>query len=598
MPAVERADFARSADALPCGDRVMAQDENVVISEPPRPPPDAPDEPTVVDAAGRKNDDTVSSDTAVTAARSSGVTTASPLILQGEELARAIALLRLVVLAGLAGLVAVWLQPRPSPGRALATISTVITVLVSLGLLVELRDVNKLDRRKLLVQGLSCVVTILAMTYYVGVFSPTIIAMYIGIYFFGLSDSVASGWTIYATGAFGYLVLNVLAMLGVIATDQAVFQLVDPQPAAMFAVLFVCQVLFAATFWMARRSRAATLAAFERLERAMRQIKKRDALLDEAMADLERERGAKLGRFTDQQVGEYAVGEVIGRGAMGEVYKAWHEQSGRAVAVKFLNPALVGESASVERFLREAEVAAKLDSRHVVRILDSGIADGATPYLVMELLIGTDLAQQLREKKRLGMSATLALVQEVAQALAAADDANVVHRDLKPQNLFHAEQGGERLWKVLDFGVSKMIDDASNLTMGAAVGTPSYMSPEQARGEDVDHRADVFALGVIAYRVLTGRPAFTAPDSVTTLYNVAHVQPVRPSDLVRTGIDVERVLALALAKDKKRRFSSALMFATALREAARQRLDERLRRDADELLDKQPWGQDVLVKVA
>ena len=143
MPAVERADFARSADALPCGDRVMAQDENVVISEPPRPPPDASDEPTVVDAAGRKNDDTVSSDTAVTAARSSGVTTASPLILQGEELARAIALLRLVVLAGLAGLVAVWLQPRPSPGRALATISTVITVLVSLGLLVELRDVNK-----------------------------------------------------------------------------------------------------------------------------------------------------------------------------------------------------------------------------------------------------------------------------------------------------------------------------------------------------------------------------------------------------------------------------------------------------------------------
>ena len=109
MPAVERADFARSADALPCGDRVMAQDENVVISEPPRPPPDASDEPTVVDAAGRKNDDTVSSDTAVTAARSSGVTTASPLILQGEELARAIALLRLVVLAGLAGLGAVWL---------------------------------------------------------------------------------------------------------------------------------------------------------------------------------------------------------------------------------------------------------------------------------------------------------------------------------------------------------------------------------------------------------------------------------------------------------------------------------------------------------
>ncbi len=590
------------------------EEEDVVISEPPRPPPDASDEPTVVEAPNpsrRQGDDpdatpvgdTVTSGTGLTALSSfrgtrSGVTTASPLILRGEELARTVALLRLVVLAGLAGLVAIWLQPRESPGRMLATVTSVITVGLSLWLLIEFRDANKLDRKKLLVQGMSCVVTILAMTYYVGVFSPTIIAMYIGIYFFGLGDSVLSGWMIYATGAAGYLVLNILAMTGVIATDQAVFRLRHPEPAAMFAVLFVCQVLFAATFWMARRSRAATLAAFERLERAARQIKKRDALLDEAMADLDRERGAKVGRFTDQQVGEYAVGEVIGRGAMGEVYKGWQQRVERYVAVKFLNPALVGDAGSMERFLREAEVAGKIDSRHVVRILDTGIADGTTPYLVMELLEGVDLAQQLREKKRLGMSATLELIAQVAQALAAADEANIVHRDLKPQNLFLADLGAERAWKVLDFGVSKMIDNASNLTMGAAVGTPSYMSPEQARGEEVDHRADVFALGVIAYRVLTGRPAFTAPDSVSTLYNVAHVQPVRPGDLVRVGPDVERALALALAKDKARRFSSALMFATALREAARQRLDDRLRRDADELLREHPWGVDTLTKVA
>jgi serine/threonine-protein kinase len=151
------------------------------------------------------------------------------------------------------------------------------------------------------------------------------------------------------------------------------------------------------------------------------------------------------------------------------------------------------------------------------------------------------------------------------------------------------------VWKVLDFGVSKINDVASTLTQGAAVGTPSYMSPEQARGQEVDHRADVFALGVVAYRAMTGRPAFTAPDSVTTLYNVAHVQPVRPGELVRVTDDVERVLALVLAKERERRFSSASMFALALRDAARQRLDERLRRDADALLEEHPWGTDDLV---
>jgi serine/threonine-protein kinase len=229
-----------------------------------------------------------------------------------------------------------------------------------------------------------------------------------------------------------------------------------------------------------------------------------------------------------------------------------------------------------------------------VTVIDHGMAEGGSPFLVMELLQGSDLAHDLRDKKRLGMSATLELVSEVAEALAAADEGGIVHRDLKPQNLFLAESGGRREWKVLDFGVSKILESGRDLTQGAAVGTPSYMSPEQARGEPVDHRADVFALGVIAYRVLTGRPAFTGPDSASTLYNVVHVQPARPSELVRVNIDVERVLALALSKERDRRFSSSLMFAAALREAARQRLDERLRRDADALLEDQPWGKDLL----
>jgi eukaryotic-like serine/threonine-protein kinase len=524
----------------------------------------------------------------------SGVTTASPLILRAEEHTRSVALARLVIAMAVAATVAIWLPQRESPGRWAATASVALGGVVSVWMVFELRDPQRYDWRKVLFHGLCCVAAILATTYYVGVFSPTIIAMYVGVYFFGLSDSVISGWVIFLSGTLGYFALCVLSMIGVIPTDRSVLPLGRIELPALFAVTFVTQALFATTFWMARHSRKATLAAFERLERAARQIRKRDALLNEARADIDGERAAKMGRFTDQQVGKYVVGEVIGRGAMGEVYRAWETGNESPVAIKFLNAAMAGEASGVERFFREVEIASRIKSRHIVQMLDHGLAEGGSPFLVMELLSGKDLAADLRDKKRLGMGATLGLIGEVAQALSAADEAGIVHRDLKPQNLFSAEHGATRTWKVLDFGVSKILASGKDLTMGAAVGTPSYMSPEQARGEEVDHRADVFALGVIAYRVITGRPAFTGPDSASTLYNVVHVQPVRPSELVRVGPDIERALALALAKEKERRFASAIMFATALTEAARQRLDERLRKDADALLAEQPWGQDLL----
>lgn len=567
------------------------------------------DEPTLLDVDASSSSATrsgadetptlvgTSSASGLTAARrgpESTVTTASATILQAEEQTRTVALLRLVLAVAVAGMIAVWLPERDAPGRWPSTVIIAVTSLVSLWLLFELRKTARLDRRKVLVFGLCCVAAILSVAYYVGVFSPAIIAMYVGIYFFGASDSPASGWAIYASGAGGYLLLDLLAMAGVISVGDSVVPLAQTELSALVAITLVCQVLFATTFWMARRSRAATRAAFERLERASRQIRQRDALLDEARQDLDHERAAKVGRYTDQEVGRYVIGEIIGRGAMGEIYRAWERGTDRAVAVKFLSSALTGDLAAAERFFRESDVASHLESEHIVSVLDQGVAGGGAPFLVMELLEGRDLAAILRERKRLGMSGTLELVSEVAQALAVADEAGVVHRDLKPQNLFLSERGTERRWKVLDFGVAKLLQAGSELTMGAAVGTPSYMSPEQARGEDVDHRADVFALGIVAYRTLTGRPAFTGPDSPTTLYNVVHVQPARPSHFVKLSPDVERVLALALAKDRERRFSSALMFATALREAARHRLDERLRRDADALLASAPWGSDVL----
>ncbi len=559
------------------------------------------EEPTVVDrgtGASGPRTSSVSGATGVDSAVSfagspTSMAAATSVIIAGEEHTRTIALFRLVLVAGLAGLFAIWLQPKPSPGRLFAAITCGVTVLVSTALLVRFRERARFDARLVLLHGMLCVVTTLAVTYYVGVFSPAVISMCIGIYYFGLGDDTRSALIIYVSGALGYLALNTAALVGWVDTSAAVLALHEPAPEALIAVTLVCQVLFYATYSMARYSRSGTLKAFERLERAARQIRQRDALLDEARAELEGGRGAKLGRFTDQQIGRYTVGEIIGRGAMGEVYSGFDVDKRQAVALKFLNAALAGEPESVQRFFREVDVASRLESRHVVTVLDHGMTESGAPFLVMELLQGRDLGQHLREKKRLGMSAVVELTLQVADALSVADQAKIVHRDLKPQNLFLSEGGTEREWKVLDFGVSKILDGAENLTLGAAVGTPSYMSPEQARGGDVDHRADVFALGVIIYRTLTGRPAFTASDSVATLYNVVHAQPARPSEFVRMGADVERVLALALAKDPERRFSSALMLATALREAARDRLDPRLRQDADALIGQQPWGKSL-----
>ncbi|MCA9640186.1 MAG: serine/threonine protein kinase, partial [Myxococcales bacterium] len=332
---------------------------------------------------------------------------------------------------------------------------------------------------------------------------------------------------------------------------------------------------------------------------AQRQLRGREALLNEARADLGRAlEHARLGRFSGHEIDGYILGDVIGRGGMGEVYRAEPIEGGTPVAFKVLHAFAAAEPAHVERLIRECEITSGMQSKHIVRVLGSGTASDGTPYLIMELLRGRDLGELLRETRRLSLKQTLELTEHVAEALNVARSHGVVHRDLKPQNLFRTEESGGAYWKVLDFGVSKLQGSNATLTRGSTIGTPSYMAPEQARGRDVDHRADIFALGVNVYRALTGRPAFTGPDMMATLYNVVHVQPVRPSDVVRLGTpEQERaldfVLALALAKDPARRFSSATLFAAALRDASQGRLDQRLEVDAQALIQAQPWGRDV-----
>jgi serine/threonine-protein kinase len=503
-----------------------------------------------------------------------------------------VALMRLIAPVTALSMIAIWV-PRDVGGRLLCSAIFGTTLVVTIWLMVRFRDPTRFDPRLAVAQGLLCVVSIVAAATYVGGFSPVIMAACIGIYFFGQSDSLGAGWLIYIACALGFFGLHAATLAGFVSHEQAVVSIANPDVRGLAALGVMMQVMLALTFWMARRTRRATRDAFDRLDRAARQIRQREALLNEARAELDQAQGAKVGRYSGRAVGPYLVDEVIGRGAMGEVYEARNLVTNQLVALKFLHAMVLEEPQAVQRFFREAQVAATLASPHIVRVIEMGNGDDGAPFIAMELLRGDDLAHFLREKKRLSVSAVVELVTQVAQALAVADEAGIVHRDIKPQNLFLADEGKKRLWKVLDFGVSKMRETAGTITHGAAVGTPSYMSPEQAMARDVDHRADVFALGVIAYRALTGRPAFTGPDSVATLYNVVHVQPARPGDFVALDPDVDRALALVLAKRPDRRFSTATMFAAALRDAVSGRLDQRLRDAADALISEEPWGLEI-----
>jgi serine/threonine-protein kinase len=163
----------------------------------------------------------------------------------------------------------------------------------------------------------------------------------------------------------------------------------------------------------------------------------------------------------------------------------------------------------------------------------------------------------------------------------------VVHRDLKPHNVFLCDDG---TWKVLDFGVAALDDHSGTLTQGKVVGTPAYMAPEQARGEKVDHRADLYALAAIAYRWLTGRPVCGGKDLHAALYQTVHVMPQMPSTLAELPEDVDAALALGLAKDPNKRWTAIGELRDALAAALRGELDPRIRRRAADLLAAHPWG--------
>jgi beta-lactam-binding protein with PASTA domain len=260
--------------------------------------------------------------------------------------------------------------------------------------------------------------------------------------------------------------------------------------------------------------------------------------------------------------GRYQVGPVLGRGGMAEVRRALDTRLSRPVAIKILRIDLAGDSTFQARFRREAQAAAGLNHPNIVSVYDTGeqldpASDVHIPYIVMELVVGHTLRDLLREGRKILPERALEMEIGVLDALQYSHNAGIIHRDIKPANVMLTSTGQV---KVMDFGIARAVADTSaSMTQTAAViGTAQYLSPEQARGETVDYRSDVYAAGCLLYELLVGEPPFKGDSPVSVAYQHVRELPVRPSllDSVITP-DMDAITLKALEKDRDKRYQSA-----------------------------------------
>ena len=266
----------------------------------------------------------------------------------------------------------------------------------------------------------------------------------------------------------------------------------------------------------------------------------------------------------------YRVERVLGRGGIGVVVAVIDLVRNEPRALKLLVGAAQGHETTVERFFREARMLSQLKNEHLVRVFDAGVLSTGTPYLVMEQLDGTDLAAAMKRRGALPAHEAARYVLDACKALAEAHTNGVVHRDLKPGNLFLARRSeGPPCLKVLDFGLSRQIadDEASRLTLSDQIlGSPAYMSPEQILSpRNVDARGDIWSLGVVLYQLVTGRLPFRSDDAGNLPVLVLKATPPAPST-VRKGLPLalDGVVMRCLEKDPARRYESASALAEAL----------------------------------
>lgn len=268
--------------------------------------------------------------------------------------------------------------------------------------------------------------------------------------------------------------------------------------------------------------------------------------------------------------GRYRIDRALGAGTMGVVVGAWHLELEQPVAIKFLNRAVLGAAEALERFRREARAAARIKSEHVVRVLDVGALPDGLPFIVMELLNGRSLEDELVARGPLPVWEAVSHVLQAIDALSEAHAAGIVHRDLKPANLFVAERADRsQIVKVLDFGISKFTNDVSGVGLtrtGMIVGSPLYMAPEQLRAtKAVDQRADIWALGTILFQLLTARTPYNA-DSAPDLYAMLLRDPPSLITQFRTDLPegLESIIMRCLERDPEQRFQNVGELADAL----------------------------------
>ncbi|MDH3624800.1 MAG: protein kinase [Myxococcales bacterium] len=308
--------------------------------------------------------------------------------------------------------------------------------------------------------------------------------------------------------------------------------------------------------------------------------------------------------------GRYRITGVLGTGGMGCVYRAEHVAIRRPLALKLLHPEVEGIDGISERFQREAFAIGRVDHPNCVNVSDFGELEGGALYMVLEVLDGVPLFDLLEKEHRLGWRRSLHIARHVLSALAYAHEAGIVHRDVKPENVILVEQEGDPDFaKILDFGIAKLFDDAHieagspGLTqLGVTIGTPTYIAPEQAFGQPVDARADLYALSVMLFEMVTGAPPFDADEVVALLSMHATSEVPRISEVaprVRVPDEVEAMIRRGLEKKKEDRFQSASEYIA--------QIDEALTRDslspeltslgaAPELPERLSWVEGVRIK--
>jgi serine/threonine protein kinase len=303
-----------------------------------------------------------------------------------------------------------------------------------------------------------------------------------------------------------------------------------------------------------------------------------------------------------ETVGNYRITAKLGEGGMGAVYLAEHPVIGRKAALKVIHPRHARNAEVVGRFVNEATAIARIGHEHIVEVTDFGRTSAGDLYFVMEYLEGRTLGALLDAEAPLPPARALAIAAQIADALAASHAHGVVHRDVKPDNVFLVRRGDDRSYvKVLDFGLAKLArgaDAGPGSRPGIVMGTPHYMSPEQCRGErDVDERADVYALGVVLFQMLTGQVPFPGGASGEILLKQVSMRAPSARALAPTvPLALDAAVARALAKERAERFETMAAFRDALLAAAG--LGGRRRRALTPVADRPLWHADVTARLA